>query len=145
MTESAFVGRMYLELGDSGSPVAFTRVCEVTGLSGLGETNQLVETTTFCDGGAKTFIGGLAEGSEVTIDANFIVDSQPRRDLIAAVKAKSTLNFRLVVDDDGDGVTDLTFWFRAAAISWNLQPSIQDKNAIQFTVKVSGDIAITEP
>lgn len=145
MSDQPFVGRVFLEIGDTASPVNYSRVCEVTGISGLGETNELINVTTFCSGGVKEFIGGLAEGSELTFDANFIVDSNARRQMINSVKQKLVDSFRVVVDDDGDGVTDLTLWFRGAAISWNFQPSIEDKNAIQFGYKVSGAIDITEP
>lgn len=139
------IGRVFLEFGDGGSPQAYTRVCEMTGVSGLGETNSLVDVTTFCSGGTREFIGGLAEGSEITIDANFIVDSDARRAFITAVKNKTSVAFRMVCDPDGDGVTDLTFWWEATALGWNFSPSIDDKNAMSYTFKVSGSIAITEP
>lgn len=145
MTTEAFVGRVYFERGNGGSPQTYTRVCEITSASGVGENNELVEKTTFCDGGFRTFVAGLSEGTEVTFDANFIVDSSARRNMIADVKEKRNTSWRIVVDDDNDGTTDLTMWFDSAPISWNFQPSMEDVNKMQFTYKISGEIDITEP
>lgn len=145
MSDQPFVGRVYLERGDGGSPENYTRVCEINGISGLGETNELVDVTTFCSGGVREYIGGLADGQEMTLDGNFIVDSEQRRQMIADVKNKATRSYRVVADDDGDGVTDISFYFRAAALSWVLNPQIADKNAISFGIKISGGIDIQEP
>lgn len=144
-TTNPFVGNVFLEVGGGGSPEAYTRACEITGISGLGETNDLVDVTTFCSKGNREYIGGLADGQEMTLDGNFIVNSDVRRRIIAAAKSKQNLSFRVVVDDNADEVIDLTFWFRAAVLSWVLSPSIDNKNAIQFTLKISGEIDITEP
>lgn len=145
MSDEPFVGKVYLEVGQGGSPQTYTRMCEITGMSGIGENNELIDVTTFCSGGNREFIGGLAEGTEITFDANFIVDSAQRRQMISDVKNKATRSFRIVVDDDNDSAADLTMWFNAAALSWNFQPSIEDKNMIQFGYKISGNIDITEP
>lgn len=145
MSDQPFVGNVFLEMGGGGSPETYTRICEISGISGLGEVSDQIETTTFCSGGVREYISGLADGSEITLDGNFIVDSAGRRNLIAAQKAKATKSFRVVVDDDGDDVTDLTFWFRATVLGWTFTPNVADKNAIQFTLKVSGAIDITEP
>lgn len=132
-------------MGNAASPAAYTRICEITGISGVGEVNDQVESTTFCSDGVREYIPGLADGSEITLDANFIVDSVGRDMLIAAVKNKETRSFRIIVDDDGDDVTNLTFWFRAALLGWQFAPSVSEKNAIQFTLKISGAIDITKP
>lgn len=142
MTTNAFVGRMYLERGDAGSPVAYTRVCQVFGISGLGQVNALVDATTFCSGGVREYIGGLADGTEVTIEANYEVGDAQLLGMINDVKAKASRDFRILVDDDADSVADATFYFRAACLGWTLSPSVDNKNTISFTVKISGDITI---
>ena len=145
MTTEAFVGRVYLERGGGGSPETYTRVCEVFGISGVGEVAEQIDSTTFCSGGVREYIAGLADGSEITVEANFIVDSEARRNMIADAKNKLVVSYRLVVDDDGDDVTDLTMWFRATALGGEFAPSGEDKNAINYTLKISGEIDITEP
>lgn len=67
---SSFVGNAFLYRGDGGSPEVFTRVCQAFGISGIGQTNEQVDATTFCSGGVKEYIAGLADGTEVTLELN---------------------------------------------------------------------------
>lgn len=139
-----FVGFMYLELAQAGSPTTFARICEAAGISGIGQVNALVDSTTFCSNGSREYIPGLSDGSEITVDANYIVSSAVRRLLTAAVKARSTVELRLVVDQEGLGVFDEEYRFAAAALSFTLNPNTDDKNAISYTFKISGDIDIID-
>lgn len=141
-TDEAFVGRMYLERAPAGSPQVYTRICEVFSISGVGETNDQVDATTFCSGGNREFIAGLAEGSEVTVEANYIVGSAGIADLITDVKQKSVISFRVVADPDGDGDTDEAFYFDAAALSWVLNPSVDNRNTITFGLKITGAVDV---
>jgi len=140
MTTDAFVGNIYLERGDTGSPVAYTRVCQVYGISGLGQENALIDATTLCSGGSAEYINGLADGSEITINANFETAAQVLRDMIGDVKLKRSRDFRLVADDVVHPAVN--FYFRAVCKSWELAPSVDSKNAINFGLKISGDIDI---
>lgn len=139
-----FVGFMFLELAGAGSPTAWTRICEAAGISGIGQTNALVDSTTFCSRGSREYIPGLADGSEITIDANYIVSSASRRALTDAVKDRATVQLRLVVDQEGLGVFDEEYVFFAAALSFMLNPSTDEKNVISYTLKISGDIDIID-
>src|ERR1700746_867534 len=95
---AASVGNIFFERGDGGSPESFTRICEIFSISGLGETNALVETTTFCSGGKREYIPGLADGAEITVEANYDAEATDLADMIADVKAKARRNYRIVVD-----------------------------------------------
>jgi len=140
MVTEAFVGKVFLERGDTGSPTAFTRVCQVFGISGFGQTNALVDVTTFCSEGNREYISGLADGSEVTINCNFETDDAVLQAMIADVQAKTTRELRLVAND---GVhTALTFLFFGVCLSWELGPSVDNKNTINFTFKISGNIVL---
>ncbi len=139
-----FVGFMYLEIAQPGSPTTYARICEASGISGIGQVNALVDSTTFCSGASREYIPGLADGSEITVDANYIVSSAVRRQMTAAVMARSTVEMRLVVDQDGLGVFDEEYVFAAAALSFQLGPSIDEKNVIGYTFKISGDINIID-
>ena len=140
MTTNAFVGNVFLEREKSGSPNEYTRMCEVFGISGLGQVNALIDATTFCSGGSREYIGGLADGTEVTLECNFETGSTAERSLIASVAAKETLGFRLAVDD---GSPTMFFTFDAVCLSWTFNPSVDDRNTISFGLKVSGDIVIS--
>lgn len=137
---SVKVGGIYFERGDDASPVAYTRMCDVFSISGLGETNALVETTTFCSNGNREYIGGLADGAEITIEANYDDSDSGLTQLINDAKAKTIHDYRVVVEDGGSPQTTLTF--EAIPLSWTLNPSVDDRNTITYTYKISGPIGI---
>ena len=139
---TGFVGNMFLERGDTGSPVSYTRICEIFGISGLGQTNSLVDVTTFCSGGNREYVGGLADGTEVTLEANFSTTSNEIKAMIQDVKDKAVRDFRVVVDENGDGNADQAFYFSGTCLSWTLNPSVDNRNTISFTIKISGDILV---
>ncbi len=149
MTTNAFVGNAFLYRGDGGSPEAFTRVCQAFGISGVGQTNEQVDATTFCSGGIKEYIAGLADGSEVTLELNLeTVNANPLAqvilDMIGDVKNKRVRDFELRFDGNNDGTdTDLVFHFAMTCLSWTVNPSPNAKNSITFTGKITGDINIT--
>lgn len=145
----SFVGNTILWKGDGASPENFTSVCQVFGISGLGEANEQIDATTFCSGGVKEYIAGLADGTEFNLELNFIAkntaDRVTQAEMIQAVKQKRVVSYELRCDGDNDGVVDLTFHFRATALSWTLNPSPAAKNSISFGNKISGSIDITAP
>lgn len=134
-----FVGKIYFERGTAIPAVSFDRVCEVFSISGVGETNELVETTTFCSSGFREYIAGLADGEEITLEANYKPGSDDLSNLIADVKAKVTRTYRLVIEQ---GSPETTMTFDAAPLSWVLNPSVDDRNTISYTLKISGEIEI---
>lgn len=144
MTTAAFVGKVFLERGDGNSPELFTRVCQIFGISGVGQTNALVDATTFCSEGSREFIPGLADGSEITLNANFETTafaSSQLKEMIDDVTNKANRAFQIVIDD---GVhPSVTLSFTGACLSWEFGPSIDNKNTINYGVKISGSIIIT--
>lgn len=140
MTTQAFVGDVVVAVGNGASPEVFTRYCEVIDLGGLGQANELVEATTFCSGGNKEYVGGLADGKEVTIQANYDPDNATQAALIAAVVAKTVKNFHVIVEHDSP---TSVFAFSGTMLSWEFVPSKSDVNKISFTFKITGGITIT--
>lgn len=140
MTTEAFVGNVFLERERSGSPGEYTRVCQVFDITGVGEDNALVDATTFCSGGYREYIGGLADGMEPVFSLNFETGATEIFDWIADCKAKLTTGFRLVVED---GSPTTMFTFDALCKTWEFAPKVDDRNTINFTVKISGAITIT--
>lgn len=133
----ANVGKMYIERGDGASPEVFDRICQVFSIGGIGQTNDLVDATTFCSGGNREYIAGLADGQEVTLEANYEQDSLDLAAMIADVKNRLALNYRLVI---GDGSPVEGFGFAAIPLSWVINPSVDDKNTVSFGLKISGDV-----
>jgi hypothetical protein len=139
MSERPFVGKIYFERGDGDSPEEFDRVCTVFGIGGIGETNEIVDATTFCSEGSREYIPGLADGAEPTIETNYVVDDDNIQAMIADVQAKRTSNYRLVVEHSSPPEV---YAFTAIAISWELAPSIDDKNTISFGFKITGPVTV---
>ena len=135
----AFIGNIFFER-EGSTPGQYDRVCEVFSITGVGETNSLEDVTTFCSGGYREFIGGLADGEEMSIEANYGTSNSMTSLMIDDVKAKTNKNYRLVIED-GSPTTVMSF--AGTPLSWVLNPSVDSKNTISFTVKISGEVAIT--
>lgn len=135
---AANIGRWKALLGSTGSPVTYTAIEEVFNVSGLGQVNDLVDVTNFdSPTGTREFIGGLADGQEITIEANYVPAGTQQAAMVAAVVAKSNRQFRISYV----GVSPNKTWtFACTPISYEYGPSVDDKNTITFVVKVSGSI-----
>lgn len=140
MANEAFVGNVFLWREDQASPGEYERVCQVFGISGLGAVNALIDATTFCSGGSREYIGGLADGTEVSLECNFEQDAIILREMIDDVTDKRSRNFQVRVED---GSPTLKFAFLGICLGWTLNPSVDDRNTITYTVKVSGNISIS--
>jgi hypothetical protein len=137
----AFTCGLTFKRGDGEITEAFTTVGEVKSLSGLGKTNELVEVTNFDSNCVKEYIPGLADGQEIAIECNYVPLDTEQQALIADVNSRNNRNFQFVMTD---GTTTHTFDFGGACLSWVINPSIDDAHTISFTVKMSGDVTLTE-
>ena len=139
MATAANISRWKAYLGSAGSPVTYTAIEEVFNISGLGATNDLVDVTSFdSPTGTKEFIGGLADGQEVTVEANYISSATQQLAMVSAVVAKVNRQFRVSYV----GVSPAkTYTFACAPISYEVVPSVDNKNVIRFVVKISGAIS----
>ena len=141
MSTTPFIGEMFLERGDAGSPVAYTRICSVFGISGLGKTKSLEDVTTFCSGGTREYIGGLADGSEITVNCNYAKANTQLREMIGDVDVGANRQYRLVV---GESAPYEHFYMTLVPLGWELGPSVEGKNSINFTFKISGEIDVQD-
>lgn len=136
----AFMSGITVKSGDGAGTEVFTTIPEVISLSGLGKTNALVDVTNFDSAGSKEYIAGLSDGTEITIEANYLPASATQLALIADVDAGTNRNLEVVVTD---GVTPKTFSFAVAPLTWTLNPSNDDRNTISFGLKISGAITVS--
>lgn len=139
MTTEAFVGNMFFERGDNASPVTYDRICQCFGISGVGETAELIDATTFCSGGNKEYVSGLADGEEIGIECNYEQGNVDLLAMIADVKAKKVRHYRVVVEDSSPAEE---FTFDGTPIGWVLNPAVDNKNTITFTIKISGEVTV---
>jgi len=135
---AANIGRWKAELGSTGSPVTYTAIEEVFEISGLGAQNDLEDVTNFdSPTGTKEYIGGLADGQEITIRANYLPSGTQQAAMMSACEAKVNRKFRVRYT----GVSPAkSFTFDVAPISYAIEPAVANKNVIAFVVKVSGSI-----
>ena len=135
MTTNAFYSGMEFRIGDGQPTEAFTVLEEVTDLSGFGETSELIEVTHFGSGGSKEYIAGLADGKEITATCNHVIDAVQQGNVKA--NKGQTGNVQIHYDD---GTNQETYDFAVVYLGWETTPSQSDKNAINFTFKISGGI-----
>lgn len=125
------------------SPTVYTAIPEVFSISGVGQTNDLVDVTNFDSAGSREYVGGLADGQEITIEANYVPEHASfaqQEGFITDVVNKTTRNFQLLVTGSSPNVL---FAFAAACLSYVINPSVDDRNTITFTAKISGAVTIT--
>lgn len=141
MATQAYIAGWTIKIGDGATPTeAFTEIEEAFSLSGLGKTNDLVEATHFLSGGVREYISGLADGQEMSIECNYNPAHTVQQALIADINAKTQRNVEV---ETTDGTTTSTFAMITAPLSWVINPAVDDRNTLTFTLKISGDITVT--
>jgi hypothetical protein len=139
MATAAYFSGVTLSLGDGATPTeGFDALEEVTEISGLGETTELIEVTHFASGGSKEYIAGLADGKEFSVTCNHVIDAAGQ--VFAKSNKGETGNIQIECDN---GTATETYDFAAVYMGWELAPSNSDKNAITFTFKISGGITVS--
>ena len=112
---------------------------EVLDVSGLGKSNDTIDVTNFdSPAGTKEYIPGLADGSEITIECNYVAAATGQVALVASIDAGSSVAVVMAY-----ATSAATYTFSAAAQGWTISPSTSEQNKISFVLKVSGDITIT--
>ncbi|MCP5018062.1 MAG: hypothetical protein GY938_22730 [Ketobacter sp.] len=135
---SAFLNGVTIKRGDGESSEVFTTIPEVKSMSNMGKTNPLVEVTSF-DSAAREYIAGLADGTEISLECNYLPADVTQQALIADVNSGVTRNLTVTITD---GTTPLTYSFAVACLSWSLAPSYDAANMASFSLKISGDITV---
>lgn len=139
MATQANISRWKFYLGGTASPLVYTAVEEVFSISGLGKTNNLIDVTNFdSPEGTMEYIAGLADGQEIAVECNYIPGATQQQAMIDAVNAATNREFR--VSYIGSSPIE-QFTFSGVPLSWVVVPSATERNTIQFTVKISGDIS----
>ena len=133
---SATRGGWTFATATTDSPPAYTSLPEVLSVSGIGQTNPLIDSTSF-DSTAKEYIAGLADGTEVQVECNYIAANAAITGMLTNVEAGSTIYVKATYS----GVfPSKTFTFSAVCLSYEVTPSFSDKNMIKFSLKISGSI-----
>lgn len=138
---AATIGNWQMEIGTAASPQVLTSIEEVTDVSGLGVSNELVDVTNFdSPSSSKEYIAGLADGSEITVTANYVPGATHQPVVMTAVDNQATRLARLRYTGTSP---EKTWSFSAVCLGYEIDPSVTDANQITFTFKVSGNITRT--
>lgn len=127
-----------LQIGDGGSPEAFTTIAEVTEISGPSLALDPLDVTAHTSPGAfREFIGGLLDGGEITATINY-VPTEGTHDagtgLLADMIARTVRNFNLIFPDTG-----ATSWrFPALVTAFEPAEPVDDRLSAEITLKVAG-------
>lgn len=137
MTAIASFGTL-LKIGDGATAEAFTTIAEVMDISGPSQTLATAETTSQTSANkARTFIGTVLDGGEVTFDINYEPAGATHDQTTGLIKDQTDMtvrNFELVFPDAGT-----TTWSFAALVT-NFEPTAPVDGALtaSVTLKISG-------
>jgi hypothetical protein len=133
------IGGFKFYLGDGLSPEGFDAWCEVFNIPEFGQTNDLVEITSFCNGGSRRYKPGLADGLESEFQGNHIPNSTIQEALRDHVINKDDVN--LAIDDENISPAE-RYILKVSCLSWRIGPVVDDRNTFIFGVKIN---SITVP
>jgi|GEM_PF-3008336 len=136
---AATISNWQFEVGTAASPQVLTAIEEVFSVSGVGKTNDLVDVTNFdSPTGTKEYIAGLADGSEISVEANYIPSATHQAVVMTAVDSGATRLCRLRYTGSSP---EKRFSFSGVCIGYEITPSPDSQNQIAFTFKVTGNIS----
>jgi hypothetical protein len=134
------IGGFKVYIGDGLSPEGFDAWCEVFNIPEFGQTNDLVEITSFCNEGSRRYAPGLADGLEVEFQGNHIPNGAVQESLRDHVIAKtSSINLR--IDDENISPAE-QYVLNVVPLSWRIGPVVDGRNTFLFGVKIN---SITVP
>lgn len=126
-----------LEIGDGGTPEAFTTVAEASNFSGPDLSLDPLEITHHgSEAPWKEFVGGLLDGGQLSLDVNFIpTDHSHAGDhadsILHTMTNRSVRNFKLTWPD-------ATIWsFAALVIAFSPKAPVDGKLAASITLKIA--------
>jgi Phage tail tube protein len=139
-SEDSLIGNDWVvQIGDATTPpTVYTDMCSVFDFGSVGEEKPLVDVTTYCDT-ARTYRNGLADGTEIPLQMNYIPGDEFAKQLYDAYKTDSLVHIK-IKHKDSIAPDEESFTYDATVRAWNVTGPIGDKSVLQFTLKVSGEI-----
>lgn len=136
-SEDTLIGNDFrFKIGNGASPEVYADFCAVIDPGAIGEEKPLIDTTALCDT-ARTYRGGLKDGSSIPLKCNFIQGDAQSHALYTAFKSGAVKSFQLfIVGSSPEESMD----FAAIVTAWNVAIVVGDKSTITFTLKVSGEV-----
>lgn len=140
MATNAFISNFKLErINKTVSPWTYHELEEITGAPTVGESLQL-EDVTHLQSTAREYIGGLADGDEITAECNRVIASPSVQDYFIANQGQ-TESFRATcLNRRVSPNTSKVYTFDAVLNRWSEAPSVGTASKINFTMKITGGV-----
>ncbi len=133
---AAFRGGWGLYRGDAATgSTTWTKIAEIIGVSGLGAQASDIQVTNCDSGNSHEYIAGLLDGVEITAEANLVITNAVQQAMTADAQAGNSWEFQVPLTD---GTDTITITFEASVKGWQVNPSNEEQNKIQWNVKLSG-------
>lgn len=132
-----------LQMGDGATPTeAFTTILDVTTINGISISRDTLDTTSHDNSnGFRTFIGGLADGGEVTFEMNFDPTATTHAEvsgvfskLVGSSLPTTTTNFRIVYPSP----LSKRWNFAGIITNTSVTSNVGELHTASVTIKVSG-------
>lgn len=123
-------------LGSDASPPEYAQLCAAFDFGQIGEEKPLVDTTTYCDN-ARAYRNGLADGTEIPLQLNYVSGDALAKQLYDAYKNDELVAIRISKKAASPAEY---FEFLGTVRAWNVTGPIGEKSVLQFTLKVSGEV-----
>ena len=119
--------------GDGNSPTVYNSIGEVLSINGPGMGRDPVETTHMTSTERwRTFIGGLKDGGEVSLDLNFDPGAAANTSLLSDLNTNTAQDYQVAWSDG-------SLWtFSALLTAYEPTAPIDDRMTATATFKISG-------
>ena len=142
MTTNASIGHGNLFQIRDGSPLVWTTVAEVTNITPPAIARDAIDAThTESPDGWREFVPGLKDGGQVSIDLNFVPDSNSTDLLLGTFDNSALLACRILFNDgdqDSSPITASVWSFSAICTGFAPEAPVDGKQAANATFKISG-------
>lgn len=130
-----------LQLGDGGSPEAFTSIAEIINLTPPQMSRDDIDVTSNSSSdGYREFIGGLRDGGEVAIEANWLPSNATHDDvtgLLSTFHTNTNHNFKIILPN-----TLATISFAGFVTAFEPDLQVEEQGKLNATIKVSGKVTV---
>lgn len=138
MTSSAFWAYgSTLQLGDGATPEVFTSIAEITSLTPPQMSRDDIDVTSHSSSdGYREFIGGLRDGGEVSLEANWLPTNSTHdasTGLLETFNDNVTHNWKIVLPS-----TLATISFSGFITAFEPELPLEEQGKLSVTIKVSG-------
>lgn len=121
----------------TGGGGTFVRVADCQDVPEVGEARPLVKVTP-SDALAEIYIGGVPDGTELTLPFNYDTTNAQQAAMIADCQANTTRPLQASVP----GASTKTLTFNAIHLAWGITPKKDGAQMLNIKVKISGGVLL---